>query len=59
MNVLHQTICLQQLQLSALSRIHNGAVIARAHEDAAIARKFRQKLVEQPVFADVSQVHCC
>ena len=41
-----------------ISGFHHGAIITEAIDDFFSERKTREKLSEQPVFADVAQFHC-
>ena len=59
MNFLDQTVGLQDVEQTALSRIHQRAIISGAKNNAAASSQLCQELFEEPVFADVSQLHCC
>ena len=57
MNSFHDAIGLEQLQLATLRSRDDRAIVACANDHRAMARKYRQESREQPVFAEISQLH--
>ena len=45
-------------KVAAIAGFHHSTIITRAVDNGFCERKTRQKLAEQPVFADLAQFHC-
>ncbi len=51
------TIGLEHEKLAAIVRFHYSAVITGSRDDRFPGRKTWQKLIEQPVFAEITKFH--
>ena len=61
MDLLDDAIGFEHKKIPARRGFHYSAVVARASLECLQGfpeRKMRQKLIEQPVFAEVAQFHC-
>ncbi len=58
MDALNDAISFDDKKVAADRRRYQGAIITGAKGNRFSERKTRQKLIEQPVFAELAQFHC-
>ena len=58
MDALNDAIGFEHEKPAGRGHFHHSAVIAHACNDRFPERKTRQKLIEQPVLAEMAQFHC-